>query len=234
MPGAGQGPDLPAPSCRRLGTKHVNASGIMARPLSGRPRGVPGALGEAEPLERARCGLIRPRFVSPSAPRPPRGPRRRPSPGLPSPPHARQVFSLSKLKPAPLLVSEAAERFLCREGTIDILCHGAGSAKSVTRKIFKNTVFIHVFLEVWRSIVVALWIWGGGGWLSRVDGSVGRERVLLCSCGKTIPALEWKPRVLEMELDLQHCKTSVVLCLSGFPGCARWEWFVVWFFPGGI
>lgn len=105
--------------------------------------------------------------------------------------------------------------------------------KALPEKYLKTQYLFTCFWRCGDPSVVALWIWGGG-WLSRVDGSVGRERVLLCSCGKTIPALEWKPRVLEMELDLQHCKTSVVLCLSGFPGCARWEWFVVWFFPGGI
>lgn len=84
-------------------------------------------------------------------------------------------------------------------------------------------------------MAAALWVWGC---LPRAGGSGGRERVLLCSCGKTIPASEWKPRVLEMELDLQPCKTergSVPPSLSRRCSAVNALAFGFgFFFPGGI
>lgn len=204
---------------------HVGASGIMARPLSRRPGGVPGARGSGAAGTRSvRAGppaLCVPK-CSAGSPPPRAALASMPSPGI-------VTF---QVQASATFSSRGRGEVSWREGAFDILCRGVGSVKNVTKKYSKHWIYSRVFGGVE--------IHGGsgsvdlGGCHSGVDGSLGRERVLLCSCGKTIPALECKPRVLEMELDLQRCKTSVDLCLPGFPRCARWSWSVVWFFPGGI
>lgn len=104
----------------------------------------------------------------------------------------RQLFSsLSKrpeLKIALVSVYEATGRFLQREGTVDVLCNGAGcvhSASSPSPKCIYLKILIHVFWGMWWSIICLndSPIWGSG---MALQGRwfIGGKRGLLCSCGK--------------------------------------------------